>query len=516
MLSFISSAQSQDRNPDKVYKVAILPFLIHSQENLDYLRDGIFDILASRISVEGKIVVIDRSLVEKALYEEKPMRLDEEVAAKIGARVEADYVILGSITKVGDYFSLDSRLLSITEDKPPLGTFAQTKGMDDVMNKLGGFAEEIGAKILGRKVATRAPAERGSSGHIVRERSRLGDEGFRKSQVFGFEIRGLDIGDVDGDKKNEIVVMDRSNLYIFKYDGDKLTLFQKIQAEYQYTFLTLDVADVNNDGIAEIIVSAVVGDDVRSFILEWEEGRFRKITEKAGWFFRVLEHPKEGPILMAQAMSSEGLPSGNIYKMVWKKKSFEKGPRLQLPRETSVFGLAMGDLRGTGKPDVVFLDPKGHLNVFTENGKDVWQSREVYGTNNYYETQKKKIEPYLPAESPPYRVVIPGRILLRDLDGDGRPQIVVNKNEFASGNTLENTKAIGKTTVFDLVWEETRPETNWRTREINGYIADYQIKEIGDKGERELVAGVIMPDESGLSGLMNRKTESTIMFFKLD
>ena len=48
------SESTPTRDPNKVYKVAILPFLIHSQENLDYLREGIYDILISRITVEGK------------------------------------------------------------------------------------------------------------------------------------------------------------------------------------------------------------------------------------------------------------------------------------------------------------------------------------------------------------------------------------------------------------------------------------------------------------------------------
>ncbi len=130
-LSFLllpaSSPWSQTRDNQKVYKVAILPFLIHSQENLDYLREGIYDILASRVTVEGRITVIDRSSVERALYEERPMRLDEAVAAKIGMRVGADYIVLGSLTKVGDYISLDARLISVTEDKPPLGVFTQTQ-----------------------------------------------------------------------------------------------------------------------------------------------------------------------------------------------------------------------------------------------------------------------------------------------------------------------------------------------------------------------------------------------------
>ena len=104
---------TQSRDPDKVYKVAIIPFMIYSQENLDYLREGINDILTSRITVQDRIVVIDRSIVERTLYEERPTRLYETVAAKIGMKVGADYIILGSITKIRDDVSLDARLLSV-------------------------------------------------------------------------------------------------------------------------------------------------------------------------------------------------------------------------------------------------------------------------------------------------------------------------------------------------------------------------------------------------------------------
>ena len=153
------SESTPTRDSGKVYKVAILPFLIHSQENLDYLREGIYDILASRITVEGRIVVIERSIVERALYEERPMRLDEAVATKIGTRAGADYIVLGSLTKIGDYISLDARLISITEEKPPLGVYTQHKGIDDVMVKIGDFAQDIGYKILGRRATAGRPPE---------------------------------------------------------------------------------------------------------------------------------------------------------------------------------------------------------------------------------------------------------------------------------------------------------------------------------------------------------------------
>src|SRR4030043_1754462 len=92
---------AQPKDPGKVYKVAILPFIIHSQENLDYLREGINDILTSRITVEGRITVIERTVVERILYEIRPMRLDEAVAKKVGTRAGAGFVVLGSVRRSG-------------------------------------------------------------------------------------------------------------------------------------------------------------------------------------------------------------------------------------------------------------------------------------------------------------------------------------------------------------------------------------------------------------------------------
>ena len=517
-LTLPSPSITQSRDPDKVYKVAILPFTIHSQENLDYLREGINDILTSRITVEERVVVMERSIVERALYEEKPMRLDETAAAKIGMRIGADYIVLGSITKVGDYISLDARLISITEEKPPVTVYTQQKGIDDVMIKIGDFAQDIGYKILGRRTMAGRPGEsrhlpRGARGGI--ERLNRGSVDYKKSQSFDFKIKGLDVGDVDGDKKNEIVIMDDHNLYIFKYDGDKLTLFRKIEQGNEHNFLTLDVVDLNRNGHAEIIVTSVVEDDVRSFLLEYEEGRFKKITEKSNWFFRVLVHPKEGPILLGQRRGSDGFPVDPVYRMVWKKKSFKKGPKMDFPPGTNIYGVAMADIRGEGKPQIIALDRFDRLNVISEDGKTMWKSIDRFGgTDIFYDTKKKWRDDY--KDGSPYRVYIPGRILVKDLYGDGIPQIIINKNELTT-RIFEKARSFESGEIYCLIWDESDLVTDWKTRTLRDYIADFQVKDVDNDGNEDLVFAVVGSKETGEgdSGLFSNKIVSNIYFFKL-
>ena len=509
-----SSSVPQPRDTGKIYKVAILPFQIHSQENLDYLREGIYDMLSSRIAAEGKIIVVERTAVERAFYEERPMRLDETVAKKIGMRVGADYIVLGSLTKIGDYISLDARLISITEDKPPLGAFTQHKGIEEMMLKIGEFAQDIGYKITGRRAAAGRPADPRHP-YLVQPRRELGridpeGLGFKKSQSFPFEIKGLDIGDVDGDKKNELVVMDKHNLYIFKYDGEKMSLFQKVEQGSEHNFLTLDVADVNQNGIAEIIVTSVVGDDLRSFILEYEEGKFKKITEKAGWYFRVLDHPKEGPILMGQRMGSDGLFSGPIYRFAWKKNSFERGPKMDFPKETKIFGLTVADLRSQGAFDNVILENSDRLSIVSADGKFSWRSRVLYGgTNNFYETKKKRDPAWGKEVGPDWRVYIPGRIIAKDLDGDGLKEVIINKNH-RSSRLSDRVRSFEMGEIYSLVWQEGYLDTHWKTREINGYISDFQVKDVDNDGDEELVVAVV-----DLGSITDRKVTSNILFFKL-
>ena len=516
LLAFPFQSVSQPRDPGKVYKVAILPFLIHSQENLDYLRDGINDILTSRITVEGRIIVVERTIVERALWEMRPMRLDETAAKEAGTRVGADYVVLGSITKIGNYISLDARLISITDDKPPLGAYTQHKGIDDVMTKIGDFAQDIGFRILGRRATTVRPSDPRSSQIIRPERDigRIGqgELGFKKSQIFNFEIKGIDIGDVDGDKKNEVVVIDNHNIYVFKYDGDKLSLFRKIEAGYQHNFLTLDVADVNRNGYAEIIVTSVIDDNLQSMIIEFEQGEFKTITRKAGWFFRVLEHPKEGPLLMGQQMGSDGLFTGSIYKFAWKKKSFEKGPKMGLPKDTKIFGLTVADVRNEGKLNTVLLDRRDKISILSSDGKPVWTSRESFGgTANSYDTSKKKPDGFRPTDAPSWRVFIPGRILSRDLDGDGVNEIIINKN-YSSLTMFEKAKTYETGEIYNMIWDQDSLVTYWKTKEITGYISDFQVRDADNDGNEDLVIAVV---ESQASGALGSKGASAILFFKL-
>jgi TolB-like protein len=497
--------------------VAILPFQIHSAEDLGYLKEGIFDIISSRLAASGEIDVIGKSGIERVLIDMRPPRLTEEVAREAGARLRADYVALGSITKIGDFISLDARLIDINGQKPPSGVFAQTKGLDQLMGKVDEFARELGQKILGKPTATAKTAEpRAKTPLIVRPKEGPiihGKEGvgFQKSQKLPFEIKGLDIADVDGDGQNEIVLMDNRTLWIYKYVEEKLRLFRKLSGKANQNFLTLDVADVNGNGTAEIFVTSVSGEDLTSFILEYEEDRFKRISDRNRWYFRVLDLPGKGPTLLGQKMGSEEAFSGPIYQFSWEGKKFARGKKLEVPKQTPLFGLAIADITGDGKEEIIQFDYADRLKVLSTDGNNLlYKTPASYGgTDNSFD--RESVPEWDRKDRIAKRFYLRGRILVLDLNGDGRTEVIVNKNHFSTGLRFQRFRPYEKGQVYNLVWDGMMLAENWRTKEIPGYIADYQVRDFDNDGERELVVAVVSKFE-----LMQRSGDSHILFFELE
>jgi TolB-like protein len=95
--------------------IAILPVVVHSNEDPDYLRAGLADMLASRIEQAGVLTVIR---VDKL----KTATTNLESAIESGRDAGADFVLFGSFTRFGDGASLDMQCASTSKSAtdPPL------------------------------------------------------------------------------------------------------------------------------------------------------------------------------------------------------------------------------------------------------------------------------------------------------------------------------------------------------------------------------------------------------------
>ncbi len=83
------------------------------------------------------------------------------MSTALGKKLNADFVVWGSITKIGNSLSIDGKLVDIAAYKAALAIATQSPTMDEVIPKINEFAQKIEAHILGtspRAAETTPPA----------------------------------------------------------------------------------------------------------------------------------------------------------------------------------------------------------------------------------------------------------------------------------------------------------------------------------------------------------------------
>jgi len=79
--------------------------------------------LASRISVPNKINVINKNIVTDELKKSKIKGITETDVYNLGKKLNSDYVVWGSITKIGSSISIDGKLVDVLNNKADVGYF---------------------------------------------------------------------------------------------------------------------------------------------------------------------------------------------------------------------------------------------------------------------------------------------------------------------------------------------------------------------------------------------------------
>jgi TolB-like protein len=551
LLFLIVSVQplwAKDRNT-----VAVLPFSVHSAENIDYVRQGIGDMLASRVSVNEKIDVIGKDSVLAALGEIAGREITAPDAFTLGKKLNADFVVWGSITKIGNSLSIDGRLVDVAASKTVVNISAQCPTMDEVIPKINDFAQRIDTHILGGSLpqASEPPAapkeiivSRKPSPQAAREAEiisgiRGGQKGtytssinpdfinaaqplnaktFWKSQQFLAEFRGMDIGDVNGDGLNETVMIGSHNIMICQKKGNEFNLIQQIPGKSYDYYVSLDVADINANGIKEIIVSSYTGQQVDSFVLEYRDGKFETIASGLPWFMRVIDNGSGTPLLLGQRMGIKTPFETPIYGILWQNGEYREGQKMRIPEGLSVYGLTMDKLGSSGADRIIALTENDYLYVYEQTDKPlsrvaifggsdelIWKSEDVFGGSNTV------IEPMRAADvnpEAPYRY-INLRILTYDTNKDGKREIIIVKNLSSASRLFQRVKLFSSAEVYDLEWDGSGMVENWRTKKINGYVADYQFKDIDNDGENEVVLALVL----SVGGAITDK--SVIVAYKL-
>ncbi|HRY37634.1 MAG TPA: FG-GAP-like repeat-containing protein [Smithellaceae bacterium] len=519
------------------YTVTVLPFSLHSAENIEYVRQGIGDMLISRISVPDKIEVTRKDVVQDALKKTGARELNLTDVQSIGQQLKSDYVVWGSITKIGSKISIDGKLVDVSGGKSDVDIFFQSQTLDEVIPKINDFSQRLVHYILGATPQATLPAAAvtpavapppvpgasreaqiiagmkagGKKGTLtsminpefINAADPINRKNFWMSQQFKSEFNGMDVGDVNKDGLNEVVIIDHHNIYICQKTGDTLKLLKQIKGKSYNRYMSVDVADINKDGTPEIIVTSLNDRLLNSFVLQYKDGDYITIASDIRYFLRVIDTASGTPLLLGQPYGMDKVFETQIYEIVWRNGKYVSGDKMKIPSGLSIYGLTIDTLGSGASEKIIALDELDYLCIISPTNKPlsrilsfgfspdelIWRSDEVYGGSNNYIAN---IDKQKPSDSNLENSAFANlRILSFDTNKDGKKELIIVKNLSSVGRVFKNLKLFSSSEIYNLEWDGLGMAENWRTKKINGYVADYCFKDIDNDGKPEIVLALV-------------------------
>ncbi len=529
-LIFILLNFCQAVSAGKAARVLILPFTLHSEKDLSFLKDGIGDMLSTRLTREGEVLPMNREETRQTLAElTEPVT--EQSAAAAAQKAGADYVIFGSLTVLGNSVSTDACFFDVRKNKAAVTFYETGKDQSEIISHINRFAVKIAEEVFGHKSehsqavsagngarkAADAPVEetrkhpeavwqesvKGQTGvsepftvsespEAISEPVSKSAEGLWKSSNFDMEITGMSLGDTDGDGKIEIVFISEKEIFVCRYAEGRFGRVAELKERTFYRLLSVDVADINKNGIAEIFVTNINSNySLLSFVLEWDGKEFQRIADNESWYYRVLDIPKQGKILLGQKAGMKSPFSGGVYELEWSGGQYVAGKQQTLPDKANVYGFIYGDLFNDGQEKVIAFSPSEYLRITDRGGNEEWESTDMMGGGSVYVEFPAEGSASIGNVKEMDRFYLHPRILLSDTNKDGKNEVIVVENTDMTRRRLARFRMFKSGHISCLEWEKLGLYPKWKTREISGYISDYSLSDADNDGENELVFSVI-------------------------
>jgi hypothetical protein len=495
VLSFILFIPLPAHSSDK--KVLLLPLALYAERPLDHIRQGAASMLVTRLA-GGELAVIRGDTIERSLTdEEKKGIISEKRTEELMRELGTDYAIFGSITAVGSTYSLDLSLLRSKEGSAPM-RFSAVVAEDQFIPGFSDMANQVRTAIEEKVIVQRQPAkppvlpETGlahgiftkSESDKARSPDREKGMAFKPTQKsrplkptgtipLTMEVMSFDMGDLDGDGTVELVLVDRKRILVYRWEGTTFILIDTLKASWGEEFFKVSVGDADNNGTAEIYVVGLHGMRARTSVYE-RAPEFRKLTRKTG-HIRVIKDPIEKKsLLLFQESQVNEFFSGPLYVMNYDDRGeLIRGEELPEMKGAQFYTLTRSDLNDDGTHEWVGLgeanlDDKSRLHVWGDRGQILWRGKkELGGTNNAIRAGEP--EP----EGLPPRISFNSRLVLADINGDGRRDLLAIEN-MPIFKKLLNFKVYVKSQVIAYRIEGTTLSPAWSSGEIDYCVTDMQ------------------------------------------
>lgn len=292
------------------------------------------------------------------------------------------------------------------------------------------------------------------------------------------EVQALKVHDLDRNGDPEIILGLNQTLVVGHLKEGVFIEQTRLALQANQQIIDISGIDLDKDGLAEIVVSALQDNEAFSAIYRYIDNKFTSITTSHLLFATFTTSDGEN-ILLGISKASLLTPWPDFYRITLNGTQLVTEP-FAIPAAQQPYGLARFT-DSQGQPLLAQLTEDDHIKVTNSGGETLWTSEEHYGGTNRFITVPESgsknagnnIKNYLRAK------------LLNTSD----QRLLVAK--YADDSLFKNSQNYKNGQIAELRWNGFALEETANSATLNGYIADFDQTDLDNDGIQELIVAVV-------------------------
>ena len=505
---------------------AVLPFKITSVDQYQYMGVSVPQMISSRLYVKDKFQPVAKTTVV-----DQSSLSSESDAAKAQGSMRADYVIWGDM----EIRDADCEMNVYARNKAGKMWSRHVRTKINNMNpKIQELSAAISQDVFGYTAGTGVTAIPSQNQAPIRETQNqlnpdlvvnedgvrdvylnpniryagnTDDSGSLRTPTLPFPSVDFDIADLDGDGRNEIVLIENHAIHVYRYENGKMVDLASDQMLLMNNNLSVRVF---NPGVGRPKIIVNSQDDraaASGYVYVFDGKNLKQEAKNIPYYMNVVTLPDmKQPTLIGQYGDVQRVFKGGIYEMMKAADGkYMEGTRLDMPEKVNALNFTwIPYTRDTG-PLLVALTDEERLRVFGKGGNRLFETEEKYSGSYVGIEQTNQIRgmgkdrTYLPD-----KYYIPERMLVADLEGRGEYVLLINKPSSTAAQIFERYRFFPQGEIHALYWDGVGLNLKWKTRRIKGSVIDISLVDFNNDGIKDLVVGI--NTHPGAVGLSERKT----------
>src|SRR5271157_5609302 len=122
IIFFIPQVHSQE-----LKKISVMPFEVYSSGNSAAIKESLYKNLVEELKKEKLVQIIPMDA-----FLQSKIKMDEKQAIKNGKSLGADFVIIGSLTQLGETLNIDAKIVDVAKGNILSTVSIQGKGLANI------------------------------------------------------------------------------------------------------------------------------------------------------------------------------------------------------------------------------------------------------------------------------------------------------------------------------------------------------------------------------------------------